>query len=467
MNEPTHGPITDAAVEALGAGRDRVLWDRALTGFGVRVYPSGARVYVVQTRGPAGTRRTTVGRHGVIGAAEARRRASLIIARIRAGEDLAPRPAPKPAGPTIAALARRYLREHVAVRCKPSTAAQYRRAIERHIVPALGTLPVSAVARRDVADLQHSLRDRPAMANLVVATLGRMIDQAQAWGVGAEGVNPCRSAQKYRAGRRERFLTDAEFRRLGSALDELEGTGRISPHAAAALRLLMLTGCRRNEILTLRWEGVHLEMRELRLADSKTGPRTVSLSAEAAAVLSAIPRVADNPWVIPGTRAGRRLSSIFEPWARVRARAGLDDVRIHDLRHSYASRALALGESLPVIAKLLGHAQIQSTARYTHLTRDAVHNAANRVASQIGEDIFPAAAACPTARPAAGRNGCGSACDACGACSAGRACAARDSIKMSAARIAAEIGADILAPRLPDGAAPWADARAATLARAS
>ena len=99
--------------------------------------------------------------------------------------------------------------------------------------------------------------------------------------------------------------------------------------------------------------------------------------------------MADNPWVIPGTRAGRRLSSIFEPWARVRARAGLDDVRIHDLRHSYASRALALGESLPVIAKLLGHAQIQTTARYTHLTRDAVHDAANRVAGDIAEDVLP------------------------------------------------------------------------------
>ena len=228
MNELTHGSITDAVVDGLAPGRDRVLWDRALTGFGVRVYPSGARVYVVQTRGPKGTRRTTVGRHGVIGAGEARRRASLIIARVKAGEDLAERPAPKPQGPTLAALARRYLREHVAVRCKPSTAAQYRLAIERHIVPALGTLPVSAIARRDVADLQHTLRDRPAMANLVVATLKRMIDQAQAWGVAAEGVNPCRAAQKYRVGRRERFLTDAEFRRL-ARLPQLGGREDANP----------------------------------------------------------------------------------------------------------------------------------------------------------------------------------------------------------------------------------------------
>ena len=106
--------------------------------------------------------------------------------------------------------------------------------------------------------------------------------------------------------------------------------------------------------------------------------------------MAQLPRLPGNSWVIPGAKPGARLSSLFEPWRRVRARAGLDDVRIHDLRHSYASRALALGESLPVIAKLLGHAQIQTTARYTHLTRDAVKDAAIRVAEGIADDIFPA-----------------------------------------------------------------------------
>ena len=389
VTDPARGSITEHTVAALAAGKDTVVWDRALTGFGVRVYPSGAKVYVVQTRGPEGSRRITVGRHGVIVAAEARRRAALIIARVHAGDDPVPQ-APKPKSATVASLAARYLREHVAVRCKPNTAAQYRLAIERYIVPALGTLPVSSLGRSQVADLQHGLSDRPAMANLVIATLSRMIEQAMAWGAVSEMTNPCRSAPKYRMRRRERFLTDAEFRRLGQVLDGLEAEGRISPHAAAALRLLMLTGCRRNEILTLRWEDVRLEAQELRLRDSKTGPRTVSLSPEATAVLAALPRLPDNPWAIPGTKPGARLSSIFEPWRRVRARAGLDDVRIHDLRHSYASRALALGESLPVIAKLLGHAQIQTTARYTHLTRDAVKDAATRVADGIAEDIFPA-----------------------------------------------------------------------------
>ena len=395
MNDAALGTITDRTVAALTSDRDRVVWDRALTGFGVRVYPSGAKVYVVQTRGPDGSRRIAVGRHGVIGAVEARRRAALIVARIRAGEEPVPE-AKRTESITVAALAERYLQEHVAVRCKPTTAAQYRLAIERYIVPALGSLAVASLGRAQVADLQHALSDRPAMANLVVATLSRMIDQGIAWGVAGETSNPCRSAPKYRVRRRERFLTDAEFRRLGSTLDELEASGRLSPHAAAAIRLLMLTGCRRNEILTLRWEDVRLEAQELHLTDSKTGPRTVSLSPEAAQVLASIERLPGNPWVIPGTRQGQRLSSLFEPWRKVRARAGLDDVRIHDLRHSYASRALALGESLPVIAKLLGHAQVQTTARYTHLTRDAVKDAATRVARRIAEDMSPAV---PTHRP--------------------------------------------------------------------
>ena len=385
MYDPALGSITEHTVAALSVRRDTVVWDRALTGFGVRVYPSGAKVYVVQARGPEGTRRITVGRHGVIGASEARRRATLIVARIRAGEEPVPA-AKKTESIAVAALAERYLREHVAVRCKPTTATQYRLAIERYIVPALGKRAVSSLGRSQVADLQHALSDRPAMANLVVATLSRMIEQAIAWGAAGEMTNPCRSAPKYRTRRRERFLTDVEFRRLGSTLDEFEATGRLSPHAAAALRLLMLTGCRRNEILTLRWEDVRLEAQELHLSDSKSGPRTVSLSPEAVQVLASIERLPGNPWVIPGTKPGARLSSLFEPWRKVRARAGLDDVRLHDLRHSFASRALALGESLPVIAKLLGHARIQTKACPQSLPRYVIEKQDLSVSSPVSTD---------------------------------------------------------------------------------
>ena len=434
------GPISQRSVDALPADKDTVFWDRELAGFGVRVYPSGARVYIVQCRGPAGPRRITLGRHGVIAADEARRRAALVIGRIRAGEDARPL-AQAPDGPTVAALAARYLREHVAVRCKPATVAQYRLAIDAYILPALGALPVASVGRAHVARLHHGLSDRPAMANAVVATLSRMIEQAVAWGLVPEGSNPCRHTQRYRMRPRERFLTDAELRRLGAALTALEAEGRLPVHAAAALRLLILTGCRRNEIVSLRWEDVRLEDAEIGLRDSKTGPRTVSLSPAAVALLAALPRIAGNPWVIPGCRPGARMTNIYGHWRRVRTRAGLDDVRIHDLRHTYASRALALGESLPVIAKLLGHARIQSTARYAHLTRDSVREAAARVAAGIAGDILPPR---PTPRPApapCAREAMGEA--------APPACDSRPgwaAVAASAARIAAEIGADILPP---------------------
>ena len=384
--------ITQRTVEALWVAKDTVFWDAALPGFGVRAYPSGSRYYMVQARGPDGSKRVTLGRHGVITADEARRRAAVIIARIKAGDD--PIASPTVATPgdeaTVAAVAARYLREHVAVHCKPTTAAEYRRVVDMHLVPALGELAITAVGRTHVADLHYGLRDRPSTANLVVATLSRLIEAAAAWGVAPAGSNPCRHVRKYRVGRRERFLTDAEFRRLGRVLSDLEAEGRVTTHAAAAIRLLMLTGCRRNEILTLRWEDVDLEAEELRLPDSKTGPRVVSLAPAAVEVLAELPRVASNPWVIPGRKPGARLSNISKHWSRARRRAGLEDVRIHDLRHSFASRALALGESLPVIARLLGHAHVQTTARYAHLARDSVKASAARVAASIGEDILPA-----------------------------------------------------------------------------
>ena len=424
-------------MEALPAGRGAVFWDRDLPGFGVRVYPSGSKHYVVQIRGPGGSKRVTVGRHGVISAEQARQRAALIIARIKAGEEPVPAPRAEAVGPTVAELAERYLREHAAVRCKPRTAEGYRRVVGRHILPALGAMPVAAVGREHVTELHHRLRDTPVMANMAVTTLSQMINQAMAWGLVPEDGNPCRFVQKYKERRRERFLTEPEFRRLGRVLDALEAEGLVPVHAAAALRLLMLTGCRRNEILTLRWEDVHLDARELRLRDAKTGPRSVLLSPAAAKVLAELPRVPGNPWVIAGRRPGTRLSTINRHWRVVRARAGLDDVRIHDLRHSFASRALALGESLPMIGKLLGHSQIQTTARYAHLACDSVKVSAARVAASIGADILSGdsfASPAPDERLTLART-------------SGRprvqAALPRDAVAVSA-RVAASIGADIL-----------------------
>ena len=208
---------------------------------------------------------------------------------------------------------------------------------------------------------------------------------AELWELRPDGTNPCRHVKRFKEDKRERFLSDAEYRRLGSALREIEQEGSETAAAIAAIRLLMLTGCRLSEIQKLRWEYVDLDTGELRLPDTKTGAKLVHLGEPAIAVLRDIQRQDDNPWVIAGRKEGGHLTDLQHPWRRIRARAGLDDVRIHDLRHSFASGGLLVGEGLPMIGKLLGHTQVQTTARYAHLANDPVKSAANRIASRIAE----------------------------------------------------------------------------------
>ena len=382
------GTISRRTVEALPIGdREAVYWDHELSGFGVRVYPSGAKVYVVQTRSGGKSRRVTIGRHGVLSAEQARRKAAQFIASIKAGEEPTRAGSSANAGPTMAEVAERYMKEHVAVRCKPSTAQGCRYTLDKYLLPVFGTRPLDTIGREEVSALQYRLHKTPTMANRVVDMLSRLFNMAEAWGHAPQGGNPCRFVQKYKERSCERFLSEEEFRRLGRVLDEVEAEGRVSASAVAAIRLLMLTGCRLGEIVTLRWEDVDLEAGELGLRDAKTGARQVALSPAAVRVLSTIPRVADNSWVIAGRKPGTRLGNLNASWLVVRARAGLKDVRLHDLRHSFASRALALGESLSMIGKLLGHRKVQTTARYAHLAQDSVKASAARVAESLRADM--------------------------------------------------------------------------------
>ncbi len=381
--------ISRSTVEKLEADKDTVFWDSELLGFGVRVYPTGRKVYVVQTRtGGENGKRVTVGRHGVITPEEARRRAALIVSRIKAGEDPIPEPLAVTKGPTVGDLAAVYLEEIVEVRLKPASAKVYRSVIGKHVLPALGGKPALSVDHAAVSALHHSLAATPSVANRAVEMLFRIYRAAEERELILEGSNPCRQVSKNRPRRHERFLTDREFRRLGRVLDEEEKNGGGRMYAAMAIRLLLLTGCRKNEILNLRWGHVDLEAREMRLEDGKTGPRRVQLSPAAAEVLARIPRVEENPYVIPGMQPGSRMSELQRPWMRIRERAGLQDMRLHDCRHSFASRALALGESLPAIGRLLGHSQVQTTARYAHLARDTLHESALRVSSRIEAALY-------------------------------------------------------------------------------
>ena len=294
-------------------------------------------------------------------------------------------PAPKAPveGLTVAGLAERYMRLHVDVNCKPRSALTFRGALDNHILPALGHMKIGEVGPREAAELHYELREKPGMANTAIGVLAKMYRLAEAWELVPANRNPCRLVRMYPVRARERFLRREEYRRLGRVLKEAEADRSIWPPAIAAMRLLILTGCRRDEILTLRWDDVDRDARELRLRETKTGARMVAITRPVEAVLAGIARPPGNPWVIAGRKRGSRLTNLQYYWQTVRVRAELPGVRLHDLRHSYASRALALGESLSMIGKLLNHSEIATTARYVHLMSDAVRLAAARVGDNI------------------------------------------------------------------------------------
>ena len=388
MAEAQYRTLSKRVVDRLSVnGKDAIFWDRDLAGFGVRVYPSGKKVFVVQTRAFGRSKRVSLGRHGDITTDIARKNATAAIARIKKGQPPVPvEPAPDP---TVADLAERYQREYVEMHCKPATISHYRLMLRKHIVPALGERLVADVEYKDILAFHNKLHHMPTVANRAVDILVKMFNLADAWGWRPSGSNPCRSVPRFKVEKHERFLTREELYRLGQALRAAPAERLASTHAAAAIRLLVLTGCRRNEILGLRWDDLNFDTREMRLPDSKTGARMVPLTSAAADVLTGLPRTPENPWVFPGKKKGTRLVNINDSWDRVRRRAGLDGVRLHDLRHSFASRALALGESLSMIGDLLGHRMVSTTARYAHLARDSVRESSAKIAADIGARIMP------------------------------------------------------------------------------
>ena len=236
---------------------------------------------------------------------------------------------------------------------------------------------------KDILSFNNGLHHMSTVANRAADILVKMFKLAQGWNMVPAGRNPCRLMRRYREESRERFLSPDEWRRLGRALREAEADGSVWPQAIAALRLLLLTGYRRQEIVTLRWDDVDRTARELRLRHTKTGPRMVPLTTWVERVLDGIPRVEGSPWVIPGRKPGRHLADLHDNWERIRDRAGLENMRIHDIRHSYSSRALGVGESLTMIGRLFGHSKVTATARYARLARDSEKEAAARVVRRM------------------------------------------------------------------------------------
>jgi integrase len=273
--------------------------------------------------------------------------------------------------------------EHATVKKKPGSIRPDDYNLRCHVLPALGQKKVMAVTRADIGALHHAMRETPGAANRVLALLSKMFTLAEQWGLRPEGSNPVRHIERYRERRFERFLSVEEFVRLGDALAEAERTQTEYASVIAAIRLLIFTGARLSEILELRWEQVDFAHACLRLPDSKTGAKLIYLSPPALEVLYGIERHESNPYVIVGREPCSHLVNLRKPWGRIRAKAGMSDVRLHDLRHSFASVGAAIGLSLPMIGKILGHTQAATTQRYAHLAADPVKEAVDKIGAVI------------------------------------------------------------------------------------
>jgi integrase len=401
--------ITKRVVDSLKIKpSEYAVWDATMPGFGVRVRPTGAMSYIVVYRAGSGRGapygRYTIGTIGKITPEKARLRAKGILGAVAHGRDPAGEKTSERGTPTVAELVDRFMAEHIEPKRKPSTTTFYEDILNRIVKPELGTSKADKVTRSAIAKVHGKLRATPFQANRMLAVVGSMYAFAARTGAVPEGINPARKIDKFAEHRRERFLTGAELERLGAAIREAETKGipwevdeakskakhlpqaknrftKIGPFAAAAIRLLLFTGCRLREILHLRWENVDLERGLLFLPDSKSGRKTVILNAPAMAVLTGLKRI--GSYVVPGDGPEKPRADLKRPWEAVARRAGLEGVRLHDLRHTYASFGAGGGVGLPIIGKLLGHTQSATTARYAHLDNDPLRRAAENIGGRI------------------------------------------------------------------------------------
>lgn len=404
--------ISKASVDAAKpAQRDCFYWDEQLKGFGLKVTPMGKKVYVCQYRVGGGanadSRRQTIGAHGVLTPDQARAEAKKILGLVANGADPALEKQLRRKQITVIELCDRYLVEACGTK-KKSTLATDRGRIERHIKPLLGRKKVPDVTR---ADIKRFLQD-VAEGKTAVDVRTRKHGRARVAGgkgtasrtVGLLGgifsyacelelitANPVHGVKRFPDKRSERFLSEAELVKLGNALRDAQATGD-NPAGIAIIRLLVFTGARKDEIEGLQWREVDFDNRVLRLEDSKTGQKILPLNAGALMLLSEQPRTEGTDCVFPATKGNGHFLGTPKIWRRVRSAAGLEDVRLHDLRHSFASVAVSMGASLPIIGALLGHRDAATTQRYAHLHDDPLRSTTDAVARRIETHLGPNAA---------------------------------------------------------------------------
>ena len=401
------GKITKSAVDNLAPmdAAEVVWWDSEIKGFGIRARRGGAKTYILHYRAGAGRnaplRKLTIGRHGSPWTPQtARVEAKRLLGLVASGEDPAQARSAERRAITVAELSDLYLAEGTTHK-KHSTLKADRGRITHHIKPLLGKKLVEKITRADIERMMIDVKagstatstpkdsKRPpgslptggtGVAAQCVALVSTLLTFAIARGLRSD--NPAKGIKKPAVRKMERFLSEEEIARLALALEaEVAKTG--DPYPSAVIKLLLLTGARRGEIIGLQWQNVDFERKYLRLPDSKTGAKVVFLNEPALEVIRSLPRLSNNLHVIPGSRDGAAFVGIDKIWVRVRAAAGLRNVRLHDLRHSFASMAAGDGFSLPVIGALLGHKHATTTARYAHLAADPLRAANDAVGAKI------------------------------------------------------------------------------------
>jgi integrase len=364
--------LTRAFIDAqTGDGRDRIVFDSQISGLGLRVTPTGTRIFIAQARVGGRKRRITLGFAPGMTLSQARTEALHALAELRSGKDPThERKARQSNSVTVAALAERWMADFVRPKLKPRTAFDYERLLSKHILPALGHLTVAHISHEDVERLHVHMARTPRRANYTIATVRALLNFGIKHGLRPAASNPARGIKMYREKARERFLSEAEIGAAAEAIEKAEQEGKVGPFGAAGLRLALFTGARSGEVTAIQWGHIDWQRRLVRLPDSKTNePRTIHLSDAAVEVLKTVPRV--GPYVIAGAVPEEPYKNLSRAWIVARAYAGLQDVRLHDLRHSYASLAAGRGVPLQMIGKLLGHKVVATTQRYAHLARDA------------------------------------------------------------------------------------------------
>ena len=388
------GKLTKARIDSITAStKDVFLWDEQVPGYCLKVTPTGRKIFLLVYRiGGRGSpvKRFKVGDYGTLTPDQARKEAIRLKGQIASGLDPAEAKLKQKSAILFGEFSKRYLAEYAELHKKPRSIQEDRRNLDNHVLLSLGNKPLEKIGRADIAKLHHGLRESPIAANRTLSLLTTMFNLSERWGLRPDGSNPCRHIQRYKETRRERFLSSEELSRLGQALAKVEEDKTYSPFLVAVIRLLIFTGARLGEILSLKWEDVDFQGRRLNLADSKTGKKVIQLNAPALAVLDQLPRIEENPYVCCGQRLGKGLVNIHRGWFDIRDQAGLPDVRLHDLRHSFASVAASAGTSLYVIGSLLGHTQPSTTARYAHLHQDPLREASEAIAQRIHAAMNPA-----------------------------------------------------------------------------